>query len=265
MSLVDDSLEWHSVLDALRNIPVETVHTTIGERAAVTYTDGACIKNPGGPAGWSVILVATNELVGGELPKDAPRIECYGHIPKSPNTTNNRAEITAVLAALCLAPRDQPLTVYSDSDYTIKVAQGIFQMKANSDLWELYRILLKKRQSRPVFEWVRGHAGHNQNERADELAGLGAWNGDRAAYEQWQASNAPEARNMLPPAELAVLRQQVQKLKILFDGIATDSPRVSPNERTFVNDMAKRLQKNKFVPSEKQTNWVKGLVKKYGV
>ena len=51
----------------------------------------------------------------------------------------------------------------------------------------------------------------------------------------------------------------------MFDSIATDSPRVSSNERTFVNDMAKRLQKNNFVPSEKQANWVKGLVKKYGV
>lgn len=265
MSRADDSLEWHSVLDALRNIPVETVQTAIGERTAVAYTDGACIKNPGGPGGWSVILVAANELIDGEIPADAPRIECYGHIPKSPNTTNNRAEITAVLAALCLAPRDQPLTIYSDSDYTIKVARGVFQMKANPDLWELYRILLKKRQARPTFEWVRGHAGHSQNERADELAGLGAWNGDRAAYEQWQASQAPEARNMLPPAELAALRQQVQKLKTLFDSISIDSPRVSSNERTFVSDMAKRLQKNNFVPSEKQSNWVKVLIKKYGV
>src|SRR5438270_4371432 len=263
MSLVDDSLEWHSVLDALRDIPVETVHTTIGERAAVAYTDGACIKNPGGPAGWSVILAAANELVDGELPKDASRIECYGHIPKSPNTTNNRAEITAVLAALCLAPRDQPLTVYSDSDYTIKVAQGIFQMKANSDLWELYRILLKKRQSRPTFEWVRGHAGHNQNERADELAGLGAWNGDEEAFRKWQESMSPEARNPLSSGEMTLLRQQVQKLKTFFDSTALDSGRVNVNERTFINDMAKRLQKNNFVASEKQSNWVKGLVKKY--
>src|SRR5579864_8157415 len=261
----EESLEWHSVLDALRGVPVETARSILGERGTVAYTDGACIKNPGGPAGWSVIMVAMDNISGENIREGAPRIECYGHIPKSPNTTNNRAEITAVLAALCLAPRDQPLTVYSDSEYTIKVAQGIFQMKANSDLWDLYRIMLKKRQSCPTFEWVRGHAGHNQNERADELAGLGAWNGDRAAYEKWQASNAPEARNMLPPAELAALRQQVQKLKTLFDSIATDSPRVSPNERTFVNDMAKRLQKNKFVPSEKQANWVKGLIKKYGV
>jgi ribonuclease HI len=265
MSLADDSLEWQSILNALRNIPVETVQETVGERAAIAYTDGACIKNPGGPAGWSVILVAADELIDGELPSDAPRIECYGHISKSPNTTNNRAEITAVLAALCLAPRDAPLTIYSDSDYTIKVAQGVFQMKANADLWELYRILLKKRHSRPVFEWVRGHAGHRQNERADELAGLGAWNGDRVAYEQWQASQAPKARNMMPPAELAALRQQVQKLKTLFENTAIDSPRVAANERAFVNDMAKRLQKNKFVPSEKQVNWVRALIKKYGV
>src|SRR5438132_4168487 len=113
VSLGDESLEWQSILDALRKITVEAAHETLDERAAVAYTDGACIKNPGGPAGWSVILVVASELVDGELPTDAPRIECYGHIPKSPNTTNNRAEITAVLAALCLAPRDQPLTVYS--------------------------------------------------------------------------------------------------------------------------------------------------------
>ena len=57
MSLGDESLEWQSILEALRNITVETAHETLGERGTVAYTDGACIKNPGGPAGWSVILV----------------------------------------------------------------------------------------------------------------------------------------------------------------------------------------------------------------
>ena len=75
----------------------------------------------------------------------------------------------------------------------------------------------------------------------------------------------PEARNTLPPAEMAALRQQVQKLKVFFDSVALDSARVSGNERAFINDMAKRLQKNNFVPTEKQSNWVKGLVKKYQV
>ncbi len=265
MSPGDDSLEWHSILDALRSIPVEMARSTLGERGVVAYTDGACIKNPGGPAGWSVILVSEDNVIGENVREDAPRIECYGHIPMSPNTTNNRAEIAAVLAALCIAPQDQPLAIHSDSEYIIKVAQGIYQMKANSDLWDMYRLLLKKRNTPPTFEWVRGHAGHDQNERADELAGLGAWNGDVEAYYKWQESNAPEARHTLPPAEMAALRQQVQKLKVYFDDVAIDSSRVSANERSFINDMAKRLQKNNFVPSERQSNWVKGLARKYQV
>ena len=265
MSPGEESLEWRSVLDALRSVPVEAARSTLGERGTVAYTDGACIKNPGGPAGWSVILVSVENVAGDTIREGAPCIECYGHISSSPNTTNNRAEITAVLAALCIAPQDQPLLIHSDSEYTIKVAQGLYQAKANADLWELYRILLKKRKAPPTYEWVRGHAGHDQNERADELAGIAAWNGDVEANRSWQASMAPEARNTLPPAEMAALRQQVHRLKAFFDSAAPGSSRISANERTFINDMAKRLQKNNFVPSEKQSNWVKGLVKKYQV
>jgi ribonuclease HI len=265
VSLGEESLEWQSILEALRNITVEAAHETLGKRGTVAYTDGACINNPGGPAGWSVILTAADNVIDENIREDAPRIESYGHIPSSLNTTNNRAEIAAVLAALCIAPRDQPLTIYSDSEYTIKVAQGAYQMKANPDLWDLYRILLNKRTTPPTFVWVRGHTGHNQNERADELAGLGAWNGDQEAFRKWQESMSPEARNSLPPGEMTLLRQQVQKLKAFFDSIAQDSARVSANERTFINDMARRLQKNNFFPSEKQSNWVKGLVKKFQI
>lgn len=263
MSLGDESLEWQSILDSLRNIPVETVHEKLGEEGTVAYTDGACIKNPGGPAGWSVILVAVDYVIDENIREGSPRIESYGHIPASYNTTNNRAEIAAVLAALCIAPRDQPLTIYSDSEYTIKVAQGVFQIKANPDLWDLYRILVKKRANPPTFVWVRGHAGHKQNERADELAGLGAWNGDEEAFHKWRESMAPEARSTFSSTEMIQLRRQVENLQAFFDSVALDSPRVSANERSFINDMTKRLQKNNFVPSEKQSNWVKGLVKKY--
>ena len=265
MSLGDESLEWQSILNALRNITVETAYETLGERGTVAYTDGACIKNPGGPAGWSVILVSIDNVIDENIREGAPRIESYGHIPSSLNTTNNRAEIAAVLAALCIAPRDKPLTIYSDSEYTIKVAQGTYQMKANLDLWDLYRILLKKRTTPPTFVWVRGHAGHSQNERADELAGLGAWNGDQEAFRRWQESMSPEARNPPSSAEMALLRQHVQKLKTFFDSVALDSARVSSNERVFINDMAKRFQKNNFVPTEKQSNWVKVLVRKYQI
>lgn len=265
MNQIDESLEWRSVLDALRNIYVETARATLGTQGVTAYTDGACLKNPGGPAGWSVILLAASDVANNEAIEGAKRIECYGHIPKAPTTTNNRAEITAVLAVLSIAPPDAPLTVYSDSDYTIKVAQGTFQMKANPDLWALYRMLLHHRKSPITFQWVRGHAGHDLNERADELAGLGAFNSDKDAYRQWQESMAPEARNLPSSAELVALRQQVQKLKTLFDTIAINSSRVSASERSFIDDMAKRLQKNNFSPSPKQSNWVKGMVAKYKV
>jgi ribonuclease HI len=261
----DESLEWRSLLDALRKIPADAVRTTLGTDGVIAYTDGACIKNPGGPAGWSAILLPVTHSLPGDGNENAPRIECYGHIPQAPTTTNNRAEITAVLAVLCLAPPDVPLKIYSDSEYTIKVAQGIYRVNANSDLWDLYRKLYNHRKAPLTFEWVRGHAGHDLNERADELAGLGAWNGDVEAYRKWQESNAFEARNTLPPAEMAALRQQVQKLKSLFESIDINSTRVTANERTFVNDMAKRLQKNNFAPSEKQSNWIKVLVRKYKV
>ncbi len=259
----NEPLEWRSVLNALQHIPVETARATLGTPGTVAFTDGACIKNPGGPAGWSVILASTDYVDGDRIRQGAPLIESYGHIPPSENTTNNRAEIAAVLAALSLAPRDQPLTIHSDSEYTIKVAQGVFKMKANNDLWEYYRLLLKKRSVAPTFVWVRGHAGHDHNERADELAGLGAFNNDEQAYQRWQASNSPEARTGLLSPELAALRQQVLRLQAYFDTDGLNNLRIGANEREFVRDMAKRMQKNNFAPSEKQINWVNVLARKY--
>ncbi len=259
----NEPLEWRSVLNALQHIPVETARTTLGAHGTVSFTDGACIKNPGGPAGWSAILVSADYVDGDRIRKGAPLIESYGHIPPSENTTNNRAEIAAVLAALSLAPRDQPLTIHSDSEYTIKVAQGIYKMKANNDLWEYYRLLLKKRSVAPTFVWVRGHAGHDHNERADELAGLGAFNNDVQAYHRWQASNSPEARTGLLSPELAALRQQVLRLQSYFDTGGAGNPRIGANEREFIRDMAKRMQKNNFAPTEKQINWVNVLARKY--
>jgi ribonuclease HI len=263
--MVDDSLEWQSILTALREITVEKARTILGEKGTLAYTDGACIKNPGGPAGWSTILVPVDAVVDGEILPRAERIEAFGHIAKSPETTNNRAEISAVLATLSIAPRDHPLKIYSDSEYTIKTAQGLFKGKANLDLWELYKILVSKRSAPTTFEWVRGHAGHTQNERADELAGLGAWNNDLEAYKRWQLSQSPEARNGPPPAEMAELREKVQRLHAFVTASASNSGRVAPNEQTFILQMGKRFLKNNFVPSPAQSNWIKGLAKKYRV
>jgi ribonuclease HI len=253
------------VLDAVLDTDIRAALPTLDAKGVVAYTDGACIKNPGGPAGWSALLWAAVDAVDGKILPEAPCLERYGHIPKSPTTTNNRAEISAVLAVLSLAPPTLPLKIYSDSEYTIKVAMGTYQMKANPDLWEIYRELCRYRKQAPTFEWVRGHAGQLHNERADELAGWGAFNKDQAAYEKWQASQAPEAHNAVASAELATLRVNVQKLKALFDTLDIDTSRVSPQEREFINDMAKRLQKNNFVPSEKQSKWIKGLSGKYKV
>ena len=264
MSIINHSLEWHSVLDAVLDTDIRTALPTLDAKGVVAYTDGACIKNPGGPAGWSALLWAATDAVDGVIPPGARCLESYGHIPKSPTTTNNRAEISAVLAVLALAPPILPLKVYSDSEYTIKVAMGTYQMKANPDLWEIYRELCRYRKQPPTFEWVRGHAGHLHNERADELAGLGAFNKDHAAYDRWQASQTPEAHNAVAPPELASLRLNVQHLKALFDTLDVNTSRVSSQEREFINDMAKRLKKN-FVPSEKQSNWIKRLTAKYKV
>jgi len=265
VSEIQESLEWRSVLNAVLDVDIRATLTTLDQKGVMAYTDGACLKNPGGPAGWSALLWAASDNADGMVRVGASCLERYGHIPKAPTTTNNRAEIAAVLAVLSLAPPTLPLLIYSDSEYTIKVAQGTYQMKANPDMWEIYRKLLSYRKQPPKFEWVRGHADHEHNERADELAGLGAWNDDRVAYARWQASQAPEARNAPASAEMTILRNKVLKLQSIFAGIAVDSPRVSTQERSFINDMAKRLQKNNFAPSEKQRNWVIVLAKKHRV
>jgi ribonuclease HI len=263
VSELPESLEWRSVVNATVNVDIRSALPALDDAGIIAYTDGACIKNPGGPGGWSALLWSAHDAVGDTIPEDAPCLECYGHIPKASTTTNNRAEISAVLAVLSIAPPTLPLTIYSDSEYTIKVATGVFQMKANPDLWAIYRKLLGYRAQKPEFIWVRGHAGHMQNERADELAGLGAFNGDRTAFEKWEASQTPEARNGPAPAQLGAFRQQVEKLKTYVDTLAVDNPRISPQERKFIADMTKRLQKNYFAPTDKQSGWVKGLITKY--
>lgn len=265
VSEIQESLEWRSVLDAVVDVEIRAALPTLDQSGVVAYTDGACLKNPGGPAGWSALFWAATDAIDGKVREGAPCLERYGHIPKATTTTNNRAEISAVLAVLSIAPPTLPLHIYSDSEYTINVAQGKFKMNANADLWQIYRKLQGYRTAPLVFTWVRGHAGQQHNERADELAGIGAFNGNIASYQQWQASQAPEAHNPTTSAETAALQQKVQKLHALFQTIATDSPRVSAQEREFISDMVKRLRNNRFVPSPKQSNWIQGLVKKYKV
>jgi len=125
-------------------------------------TDGACSGNPG-PGGWACILTSgphTRELSGGE-----------------PQTTNNRMELTALLEGLRALKRPSQVHVLSDSRYVIDAFEkdwlSNWQRKnwknvKNPDLWQA--LLLAARPHTLTFEWVQGHAGHPENERADQLA-----------------------------------------------------------------------------------------------
>jgi len=127
------------------------------------YTDGAAQGNPG-PGGFGVILrfgKHNKEISGGF------RL-----------TTNNRMELLAVITGLeAIKKTGIPVTIYSDSQYVVKaVKEGWlwnwekknFKGKANVDLWKRYIHL--HHQFNPRFVWIRGHAGHPENERCDELA-----------------------------------------------------------------------------------------------
>lgn len=135
------------------------------------YTDGACRGNPG-PGGWGALLKsarAQKELFGGE------RL-----------TTNNRMELTAVIEALAALKRPCRVTLHVDSQYVLKgMTQWITGWKArgwktatrqavkNVDLWQQLDALVNTSDHKINWHWVRGHAGHPGNERADALANLG--------------------------------------------------------------------------------------------
>ena len=131
------------------------------------YTDGACRGNPG-PGGWGAILVYAGrekELSGGEA-----------------HTTNNRMELSAVIAALSALKEPCDVTLTTDSkDVSDAVTNGwAVSWRArgwrkgdrspalNPDLWETLLGLLEKHKV--TFVWVKGHAGHPYNERCDQLA-----------------------------------------------------------------------------------------------
>ncbi len=135
------------------------------------YTDGACSGNPG-PGGWGVLLVARN---GGTVVKER---ELSGG---EAETTNNRMELLAAIAALEALDRPSAITLVTDSAYVKNgVTQWIHGWKRNGwrtaakkpvkndDLWQ--RLDTAQDRHDVIWEWVKGHAGHPENERADKLA-----------------------------------------------------------------------------------------------
>jgi len=133
------------------------------------FTDGACRGNPG-PGGWGAILRCggqEKELWGGER-----------------ETTNNRMELTAAIRGLAALKRPVAARVYSDSQYVLKgIGEWIHGWKRNgwktaarqpvknADLWRELDVAASPHKLEWI--WVRGHAGHPENERADALANLG--------------------------------------------------------------------------------------------
>ena len=138
------------------------------------WTDGACSGNPG-PGGWGVLMramdgdriVRQRELQGGEA-----------------LTTNNRMELMAAISALETLTRAATLTIVTDSAYVKNgVTQWIHGWKRNgwktadrkpvknAELWQ--RLDAAQQSHRVTWQWIKGHAGHPENERADELARAG--------------------------------------------------------------------------------------------
>lgn len=133
------------------------------------FTDGACSGNPG-PGGWGAILRwngITRELYGGE-----------------PDTTNNRMELTAAINALNALKEPCAIDLYTDSVYVHDgISNWIEGWKArewktsakkpvkNAELWQA--LDFARARHRVNWHWVKGHAGHPENERCDELARKG--------------------------------------------------------------------------------------------
>jgi ribonuclease HI len=152
-------------------------------RELFAYTDGACSGNPG-PGGWGVLLVARE---GGAVVKE--RALSGGEA----QTTNNRMELMAAISALEALGRASEITVVTDSAYVKNGVTGwIHGWKRNGwktadrkpvknvELWQRLEAAAAGHSVR--WEWIKGHAGHAENERADALAraGMGPFKSLRA-------------------------------------------------------------------------------------
>ena len=138
------------------------------------FTDGACSGNPG-PGGWGVLMQAR---IGSTVVKE--RTLCGGE----PNTTNNRMELIAAISALEALQKPSNLVIITDSAYVKNgISEWISSWKRkgwrtasgsavkNIDLWQRLDLLTTTHQVE--WRWIKGHAGHAENEKADELARAG--------------------------------------------------------------------------------------------
>ncbi len=146
-----------------------TTDDASGKPTVVIYTDGACSGNPG-PGGWGAILMSgthRKELKGGEA-----------------HTTNNRMELMGVISALEALKSPSVVELFTDSQYVKNgITSWIYGWKRNgwktadkkpvknAELWQ--QLDTARLRHKIEWKWVKGHAGHPENERADELARAG--------------------------------------------------------------------------------------------
>jgi ribonuclease HI len=116
------------------------------------WTDGSCIPNPGN-GGWAVVFADGAEYYGAES-----------------NTTSNRMELTAIQVAIRKHIYSDPLTIYTDSLYSLKLITAIYKAKHNQDLIHSIQQRIKNAAYPITILWIRAHNGQTQNERADKLA-----------------------------------------------------------------------------------------------
>ncbi len=176
----------------------------------VIYTDGACRGNPG-PGGWGATMLF------GTQKDNQQRREIRGG---ERNTTNNRMELMAAIKALHYLRQHSTVDLHTDSTYVRKgITEWIHGWKRrgwktaakkpvkNADLWQE---LDEARNHHDVtWHWVKGHAGHPENERADELAGLGL-------QEAASGQSSPELIETTQPPEFELARDaEEQKLQAL--------------------------------------------------
>jgi ribonuclease HI len=117
------------------------------------YTDGSCLKNPGGPGGWAFLL----------LDGEKEWYSCAGN----PRTTNNQMELMAVVMGLTFY-KGCECEIYTDSQYVMKCAKGEYKRHKNLELWKEYDKVSAGRCLE--WHWVKGHSGDEYNEQVDKLA-----------------------------------------------------------------------------------------------
>jgi ribonuclease HI len=183
----------------------------------LVYADGSCLGNPG-PGGWGVVI----------LQKGGARDYSGG----DPNTTNNRMEITAVIEALRRVPGGSRVIVRTDSQYVINTINAHWKRKANVDLWQELDADIARHTVR--FEWVKGHAGHPMNERADRLAleaakaaadARGAGRGGRAPMDVRPTAEPVKPASAAPVAPAAPVTP-ARKARVAPTAPASDEPAV---------------------------------------